>query len=109
MEELFKDLSTGAMKSTMFRQYLTMDAYFCVVDFVEGMQLSREEIETIDITSGTQQGIQGTIQYVVRIIRQALELREKAASNRYGDVVEEMTHYIEEHYAEEELSLNPIT
>lgn len=106
VEELFKDLSTGAMKSTMFRQYLTMDAYFCVVDFVEGMQLSREEIETIDITSGTQQGIQGTIQYVVRIIRQALELREKAASNRYGDVVEEMTHYIEEHYAEEELSLN---
>lgn len=105
-EEFFKDLGPKAMESTMFRQYIVMDAYFCVVDFVEGLQFGRDEIEAFDIASGTLQNADSAMQYLVRIIKKALELREKTASNRYGDVVDEMMQYIEEHYAEEELSLN---
>ena len=50
VEEFFKDLGTNAMKSNIFRQYITMDAYFCVVDFLEGLQIPRDEIEPVDIT-----------------------------------------------------------
>lgn len=44
--------------------------------------------------------------YIVRIMEKALVLREKKASSRYEDVVSEVIHYIEDNYAQEELSLN---
>lgn len=106
VEEFFRNLNTAAMKSNIFRQYIIMDAYFCVVDFVEELQIARNEIEPLDIASGVLQSQESAVEYVVRIIKKALELREKAASNKYGDVVNEVMIYIEKNYADEELSLN---
>ena len=108
VEEFFKDLRTNAMKSVMFRQYIIMDAYFCVIDFLEGLQIPKSEIEPLDITSGILQNEEAAMSYVVKIIAKALELRDKSASNRYGDVVDEVMAYIEKNYADEELSLNLI-
>ena len=48
MEEFFKALGSNAMKSSLFRQYITIDIYFCVVEFLEGLQFNREEIESLD-------------------------------------------------------------
>lgn len=106
VEEFFRDLGSSAVKSNMFRQYIVMDVYFCVADFVEGLSFQKSEIEPPDINSGIMQGSQNAMNYLIRIICKALELREKAASNRYGDIVDEVVHYIEENYADEELSLN---
>lgn len=106
VEEFFKDLGSKSVESIMFRQYIAMDAYFGVVDFLEDMQLSREEIEPLDVASGTLQSVDNTMKYVVRIIEKAVELRERKASNRYGGIVDEVIQYIEKNYAEEELSLN---
>ncbi|MBE5948573.1 MAG: response regulator [Lachnospiraceae bacterium] len=108
VEEFFVGMNTNFMESNIFRQYITMDVYFCVVDFVAGIQMPREEIEPLDVTSGVLQSSRSAIGYVVRIIEQALELRDKAASNRYGNVVEEIMNYIEQNFASEELSLNQV-
>ncbi len=108
VEEFFKDLSNGAMKSKLFRQYIIIDIYFNVVDFVVGMQFSKDEIESIDTHLETLQNEENARNYVVRIIKKALELREKAASNRYGDIAEQVMAYIEKNYADEELSLNMV-
>lgn len=105
-EEFFKGLGTNAMESNMFRQYIAMDTYFCVAEFIEGLSFQKEEIEPFDIASGILQSTEGTMKYIVRILEKALELREKAASNRYGDIVDEVMQYIDENYAEEDLSLN---
>jgi len=106
VEEFFIGMNKNFMESNIFRQYITMDVYFCVVDFVASIQMPKEEIEPLDVTSGVLQSSRNAIDYVVRIIEQALVLRDKAASNRYGDVVEEIMNYIEHNYANEELSLN---
>lgn len=106
VDEFFKGLGTKALKSNMFRQYIVMDAYFCVVEFIEELQFSRDEIEPLDVTSEVLQSEENAMDYVARIIKQALELREKTASNRYGDIVDEVMRYIEKNYADEELSLN---
>ncbi len=106
VEEFFKALGTGALKSNIFRQYITMDAYFCVVDFLEGLELMRDEIAAPDMMSGAQQSQENAMQYVVSIMTRAIELRDGKASNHYGDIVDEVMDYIEKHYAEEELSLN---
>lgn len=94
------------MKSALFRQYIVMDIYFCIVDFLEGMQMRREDIESLEAVEEITRNKENAIGYINRIIRKALELREKAASNRYGDIVDAVAQYIEKNYADEELSLN---
>ncbi len=106
VEEFFKDLGSSAMKSRMLRQYIVIDAYVCVLDFLESLQIQKQEIEPLDIASGVLQNEETAMSYIVKIFSRALELREKRASNRYGDVVEEIKSYIEKNYADEELSLN---
>ena len=106
VEEYFKDLGPNAMKSNMFRKYIILDAYFCVVDFLDSLQLQKDELEPLDITSGILQSEETAIKYVIRIIEKALELREKTASNRYGGIVDEVKKYIDKNYADEDLSLN---
>lgn len=108
VEEFFADLDKGAMRSNIFRQYITMDVYFCVADFLESIQMPKEEIEAFDITSGILDSADSAISYIEKIIEQALELRDRAASNRYGYIVDEITKYIEQNYAKEDLSLNMV-
>lgn len=108
VEEFFKNLDRNAIKSNLFQQYIVMDTYFSVAEFVESLQFSKEEIEQIPVSNGGLNSAEGVIGYIERIVKQALELREKSASNRYGDVVDEVMHYIEQNYADEELSLNMI-
>lgn len=102
----FQGLGPMAMKSNIFRQYIVMDVYFCVVEFLEELQLPREEIEPLDVMSEAMQSEEKAMEYVMGIIQKALELREKTASNRYGDVVDEVQRYIEENYADENMTLN---
>jgi len=106
VEEFLKALGKGAMNSMIFRQYILMDAYFCVGEFLEELRISREEIAPPDVTAESLQSEEGVSAYVAEVMEKALELRETAASNRYRNVVSEVEAYIEQHYAEEELSLN---
>lgn len=108
VEEFFKDLGPQAMASGLFRQYITMDMYFCVVEFLGGLGLPRDEIETLELGSDALQNKDSAMNYVQRILTKALELRERKASGRYENVVEEVLSYIEKNYADEELSLNGI-
>ena len=106
VEEFFRDLSNKALQSNIFRQYITMDAYFCVADFLESLSTDTQDPETPSQDEKTQQDSDSAIQYIIRILDKALEARDRAASSRYDDVVEQVMKYIEENYAEEELSLN---
>ena len=106
VDEFFKKQGSNAMNSTIFRQYIVMDVYFCVAAFLEELQIGREEIASFDVNVQMLQSRENALEYVTRIMETAMELREKSASNRYGSVVEQVKKYIEEHYVEEELSLN---
>lgn len=106
VDEFFKRQGANALKSTIFRQYIVMDVYFCVAAFLEELQISREEISAFDVSAEMLQSKENAIEYVIRIMEKAVELREKNASNRYGTIVDQVKKYIEEHYVEEDLSLN---
>ena len=106
VDEYFKRQGASALKSTIFRQYIVMDVYFCVAAFLEELQIDRAEIGAFDVNAEMLQSKEKAVEYVTGIMEKTVELRDKNASNRYGTIVEQVKKYIEEHYVEEELSLN---
>lgn len=108
VEELFEELRTSALKSVLFRQYITMDSYFCVSDFLDSMELDRTGIEKPDVSGGAFSDENSAVSYITRIIKEAISRRDRSAGSRYRDVIREAMRYIEEHYADEDLSLNSL-
>lgn len=106
VEEFFNNLGPNMVKSVMFRQYILMDIYFCVGEFVEGLGFSKDEIKQFDMVANTKGSTEDTKNYVLEIINKALNLRDMCANDRYSDIVEEVKKYIEENYANDELGLN---
>lgn len=104
IEEFINGMGKGAIRSTLLRQYIAMDVYFCVADFVENELHSEEkpEIPTPEVLSDEQR----TAQYLVRIVGRGAALREDDSKGHYRDVVNEVITYIEDHYTEDDLSLN---
>ncbi len=106
IEEFLNGMGKGAIRSTLLRQYIAMDIYFCVADFLEN-ELHKEEkpeIPTPEVLADEGR----TIQYMVRIVGQGAVLREDDSKGHYRDAVNEVISYIEEHYTEEDLSLNTL-
>ncbi len=109
VEGFFKDLGDHAIQSAMFRQYLVMDAYFGVADFVAGIDpAQRDKVETIDPGAPALSDSEQAMAYITRILEFAVGVREESATNRYRDVVRQVEDYIRENYADEDLSLNLI-
>lgn len=108
VDEFFKGIGKNAVSSILFRQYIVMDIYFCVVDFLEGMQIERDLVAQPDMATLANHSIEKTIEYLTQGIQEALRLRDGQANNRYRGVVEDVKRYIEENYADEDLSLNEL-
>ncbi len=108
VSEYFDNLGKDVLNSTLFRQYLSMDAYFAVVDFLEELNLNREKIAPPGAGSKVLKNQKVAMDYICGIIEQAIELREEAASNKYRGVVARVESYIRDNYADPELSLNTI-
>lgn len=108
VDELFKNIGIKALMSNIFRQYIVMDIYFCVAEFVESIACDKSDIEKVDENPETFTSVDGATDYTVRILKKALNMRENAASNKYGDIVNDVMEYIDENYSNEELSLNTI-
>ena len=108
VRDFFDDLGTSATDSNIFRQYIVMDAYFCVVDYLESLGFERSEIETLDTTSDIMMNRESCIAYVIRIIDQTVTLREEISTGRYQETVKKVLRFIEDNYADEELSLNSL-
>lgn len=106
IEEFFKNMGKDAIESYMFRQYIAMDVYFCAAEFIEEIQLQKEEIKAFEVTALTLQNVDSTMRYVTDLIETTIELREKSARSRYHTIVNEVKSYIEKNYAKEDLTLN---
>jgi len=111
LEEYLNNIGGNALKSTILRQYIAMDVYFCVADFAENeLGLTRQEMEEKFGFPGAEvlSEEENTHDYINRILKEALTLREDHALGRYHDVMKDAIAYIYEHYSDEELSLNTL-
>lgn len=109
MREFFNGMGKNAMKSTMLRQYIAMDIYFCVTEFVESeLMLTKDNVEELIPAAELMADESSTCEYLYNLINKAISLRNENSISHYREVVREVISYIDEHYAEDDLSLNAL-
>jgi len=108
VEEFFYGIGPQAIESVLFRQYILMDIYFCVVEFMDDFEMDKSEITPPDMIKLANQGIEGVVEYLTQLMECVMTMRDQMASNRYVDVVKEVKRYIDDNYSDENLSLNEL-
>ena len=109
MREFFNGMGKNAMKSTMLRQYIAMDIYFCVTEFVESeLLLPKDSVEELIPTAELMADEDSTCEYLYNLMDKAITLRNENSIGQYREAVREVINYIDEHYAEDDLSLNQL-
>ena len=108
VDEYIQGLGVNAIKSQMFRQYIIMDIYFSVVEFVNTIISDDKEAILEGFKPDLVRTEEESRNYIVSIINKGIEIREGNVSGHNSDVVDRVKKYIEENYADDELSLNRI-
>ncbi len=109
LTEFADALGKSTLQSTMLRQYIAMDIYFCVTDFIENeLCISKEDYECTLFASKLLESEKETFEYLKKTINTAIVLRKDNSIDHNREVVNEVIGYIDEHYSDEELSLNEL-
>lgn len=112
LDDYFASLGEENTNSLIFRQYITMDMYFCTAAFVENLGYDMECItehcgDIKDIAMALTDLIE-TREYLIKLIGEAIGLRDKSSTHKYGSMLDHAKTYIEENFDKEEISLNTV-
>lgn len=101
-----------AMQSAMFRNYLTLHAYFVTVAYVESLGCEKGELIQLladrGLTPEKQYDVNELRDYFCGLIEKALELRDRESANQSERILKKALSYIEENFSQESLSLNSV-
>jgi len=106
VDEFIGALGSNAFQSQIFRQYIIMDVYFSVAEFIKGITTDNSEQSLSGFKPDLIRTEEESKSYFISIINKGIEIREGNVSDHNNDVVDNVKQYIEENYADEELSLN---
>lgn len=111
-EDFLNSLGEENISSLLFRQYIVMDLYFAIVSFLESIGLSKEQVT--DTCGRFKDGaaalssLTSTRVYLTELLGKAIRQRNQVSERKYSNVLEEAKMYIEQNYANEEISLNTV-
>jgi len=98
-----------ALKSTMFCMYFSMTVYLKTVEFVEALGYCSDEFFTPEIRIRLKDTDPVVIKdNMLRILKMALEIRERESKKHYRDLLAQALEFIDKHYCENSLSLNVV-
>lgn len=108
IDEFLDNSGVDMMSSDLIRQYLIMDTFFCVQRFAEILGRSKDEIPALESSDVVGFDKKQSRDYIISIINKAIELREGVSNSRHKGAVEEAIRYMEENFADPEMSLNVV-
>ena len=112
IEEYFEAVGKENYMSLMLRQYITMDIFYCVREFVKSINSEEAENapEWTDLKRLAKaiENARGTMDYLKGLFTSALSIRDKNSGDRYGQIIREAKDYIAENFSNSEFSLNRI-
>lgn len=99
-------------ESLLFRQYILMDVYLAVSEFVTGLGMEQEQImrefgdaRTLQPCAGSKEA---AAKYARDILTKAVALRTSCSRKKYRQVLDKAREYIAGHYRDEDISLNVV-
>ena len=106
----FHLIGEDALKSQMFRQYILLNAYFCVISFVQSLGIDRAKFqEEIPDIQAEISGSSGQVrENMVKILSRAISMREESTRGKYRTMIQAAVEFMEEHYSDESLNLNKV-
>ncbi len=109
IKNFIEEIGNEAMDSLIFRQYVAMDIYFIISDFVEDMDGDVAEINEYKDASKIIGSRKDTEEFIAAALKKAVSIRDKRSGGRNKDVIEKAMRYINDNYSDEELSLNTLS
>lgn len=110
VEEFLNSIGSASEKSFLFRQYVLMDIYFTALVFLkeigESGGLEAEPFVGPDQVSEVLNDTAKARDYIVHIFTVAIKRRDELSTKRYRRMIDNAKEYINEHYADEDISLN---
>lgn len=112
VEEYFAAIGEHNYKSLLLRQYMTMDIFYCVQEFLKKLKADPPEVpeSVVDIKRVPKviESVEMTKAYLVDEFTAALQARDRASNDRYGSVIRDAKEYIRANFSQSDLSLNRI-
>lgn len=112
IEEYFEAVGEENYMSLLLRQYMTMDIFYCVREFVKSINGETAETspELTDMKRMTTaiEDAESTISYLKELFTFALTARDTNSNDRYGQIIREAKDYIADNFSNSEFSLNRI-
>ena len=99
-------------RSLLLRQYMTIDIFFCVQEFLKGLSVCADEIppELGDIKYIPKIVVseEQTVSYLKELFAFAISERDRVSGNRYGSLIDTAKQYLAEHFESNDVSLNTV-
>lgn len=101
----------GATSSQAFCHYLMLNCRFIAEDYVSSIGFDRKaflkEITCLDLVDST---VTTSVlkRYLTEILLQTVKIRTNKSANQYMDILGRATAYIDNHFTDEDLSLNVV-
>ena len=114
IEEYFAAVGEHNYKSLLLRQYMTMDIFYCVQEFLKEIKIKLnlkdvpEEKRNIKLLPKSIDTVESTKNYLKELFAFALQMRDNVSNDRYSDLIEDAKKYISQHFQENDFSLNKI-
>lgn len=112
VEEYFAAIGEHNYKSLLLRQYMTMDIFYCVQEFLKKLKADPPEVpeSVVDIKRVPKviESVEMTKAYLIEAFTAALQARDRASNDRYGSVIRDAKEYIRANFSQSDLSLNRI-
>lgn len=112
VEEFFQSIGEQNYQSVIFRQYIVMDCYVSTCNFLKGLGL--DEARVLDGLADVNRLIRdsrsvGEVKfYLKKMFAEAMRRRDEQAERKYGSLLQTACQYIDEQYANEDISLNTV-
>lgn len=100
----------GALASKMFQQYVLLNMRIAILEFLEEIGYDRKDIEQSCRHNYEDRllQIESLKKELVQMLRMALRYREQRARGKHRSVIQKAVRYMQEHYMEEDLTLNDV-
>ncbi len=110
VEEYFDNIGLENYRSLMFCHYLIVDMNFCACQFLEKLGVDPSELSSecrdVDQFSYYATSETGMTEYVKKLFRETIRLRDGSARNKYQSVIEKAKSCVLENFQNNEFSMN---